>query len=96
MIMWIATRLGITKGAAIGGVVALIGLAGVVAYFILTSQIDKRVDDARSSGAIEERATQSGKVVIDVQKANDAVTHRDPARDKRLCDKDSRTPANCE
>ncbi len=96
MFGWIATKLGISKGLAIGGMVGLLGLIATVAYFILTSQIDKRVEDAHHSGAIEERAEQSGKVLTDVQKAKESDERRDPARDKRLCERDSRTPENCQ
>lgn len=96
MIAWIANILGISKWIAGAGLAILILIAGALIWLGITSRIDNRIDDAHQAGKIEERASTAGEVIHEVQKANNADQHRDADRDKRLCGKDSRTPANCQ
>lgn len=95
-IAFIASHLGISKFLTGTGLLLILILVGVGGYFIIQHRAENRINAAQQTGVYQERAQQSGKVIEDVKKANDASHIRDPSRDQRLCKQDSRTPANCQ
>ena len=80
------------------GIVALV-LAAIVVIGTLTHLIDAGQEQARDAGVQTERAATTGKVIENVQTANDT---RAAVRDERSraaydeCVRSARTPANCE
>lgn len=75
--------------------VALIVLAVAALVIWHRVSVGDSAKQASATAQAIERSSQQQEVLNNVEKAKGAVERRDDARDRRLCEQDSRTPENC-
>lgn len=74
---------------------ALIVLAGAALVWWHRASLGEVSKQASATAQAIERSNHQQEVLNNGEKAKGAVERRDDARDRRLCEQDSRTPENC-